>query len=155
MNIQLDDNVWFGDWESPTELKDQVGTIINVAHSFSPRHNRNAYWQKLEKLHYSIFYVRLAKKDHEAADKKYLHSFESVVNQAVLLDRLPILCHCQMGRHRGPTAGIAAAWILNGKTRDSLEHFIDKATHLRPKYARTINTPYRKTMTELMFEQSV
>jgi protein-tyrosine phosphatase len=155
MHWKLDDNVWFGDWTSPIELKDEVNTIINVAHSFSRRRKRHVYWQNLEQLNSKILYVRLAKKDHDEVDSQYLAAFESVVNQAVLADKLPILCHCQMGRHRGPTSGVAAAWILNGKTRESLEHFIKKATELRPKYVRSVNTPYRKTMTDLMIQQSV
>jgi thymidylate synthase len=46
-------------------------------------------------------------------------------------------------------------WILNGRTEECLDHFINKATELRPKYARSKNTLYRKTMTDIMRKRSV
>jgi len=154
MNLQLDSNVWFGDWNSPIELKDTVKTVINVAHHFSVRRLRNVYWQNLEQLPWDIFYVRMAKKDHDSVNVEYLEAFEQVVLQAVKLNKLPILCHCQMGAHRGPTSGVAAAWILNGKTNKALDRFLSRATELSPKYARSVETPYRKTMVELMRSKS-
>lgn len=150
MNFQLDENVWFGDWQSPFELKDKVKTVINVAHHFSVRRGRNVYWQQLESLPWDIFYVRMAKKDHDFIDWDYFNTFNKIVESSVLFRKLPILCHCQMGAHRGPTAGICAAWTLNGRTNEALDRFIAKATELRPKYARSIETPYRKCMTDMM-----
>jgi len=154
MNFQLDENVWFGDWNSPMELKDKVKTIINVSHHFSVRKERNVYWKNLEYIPWTTFYVRLAKKDHDVVDERYFLCLESAITQAVLLDKLPMLCHCQMGAHRGPTAAVVAAWVLNGKTKKNLDFFVEKATSLRHRYARHVDTPYRKTMIELMMQHS-
>lgn len=154
MNFQLDDNVWFGNWEAPFELKDKVKTVVNVAHHFSVRRGRNVYWAKLQELPWDIFYIRMAKKDWDFVDNSYFTNFVSTLENAISLNKLPILCHCQMGAHRGPTAGICAAWILDGKTTSALDHFIDKATQLRPRYARCVETPYRKSMIEFMRQNS-
>lgn len=154
MNFQLDTNVWFGNWESPFELKDKVKTVVNVAHNFSSRRGRNIYWQKLEELPWDIFYVRMAKKDHDTVDYNYFDAFVSTIQTAHSLNKLPILCHCQMGGHRGPTAGVCAAWILRGKSRLALDDLIGKATELRPRYAHCIETPYRKSMYEMMVKMS-
>lgn len=155
MNFQLDTNVYFGNWESPFELKDKVKTVVNVAHRFSERRMRNVYWQKLQELPWDIYYVRLAKKDWDSVDEIYFNALVKGIEIGIEMNKFPILCHCQMGGHRGPTAGVCAAWILNGKTEKALDYFIDKATIFRPKYARCVETPYRKSMVEMMRKYSV
>ena len=154
MNFQLDTNVWFGNWESPLELKDKAKTIINVAHHFSKRRLRNVYWQNLQELPWDIYYVRMAKKDWDTVDAIYFISLVKSIEIGIALNKLPILCHCQMGGHRGPTAGVCAAWILNGKTNEALDYFTNKATQLRPSYAKCVETPYRKSMMEMMRKYS-
>ena len=62
MILQLDDNVWFGNWSAPLELKDLVKSIINVNHYFSQRRGRSVYWANLGQIPWDVFYVRLAKK---------------------------------------------------------------------------------------------
>jgi protein-tyrosine phosphatase len=155
MNFQLDDNVYFGNHSAPIELGGKVKTVINVAHAFSSRRGRNIYFKNLEEMPWDTFYVRLAKKDRQKVDNKYFNTIESCIEQAVKLNKVPILCHCQMGGHRGPTVGIMAAWILNGRTKECLDHFIVKATELRPRYAKSENTAYRRTMTQIMRERSI
>ena len=155
MNFQLDTNVWFGNWESPFELKDKVKTIINVAHYFSKRKGRNIYWQRLEELPSDILYVRIAKKDHDFVDSEYFTSIVSAIEIAIYYKKLPILCHCQMGGHRGPTAAICASWVINGKSKFVIDSLVSKATELRPRYSRCVETPYRKSMIHAMTTNSV
>jgi protein-tyrosine phosphatase len=155
MNFQLDKDIWFGNWTSPLELKDTVKTVINVSHHFSTRRGRNVYWANLEQLPWKTFYVRLAAKDHDMVDIHYLNTIESIVMSAVEMDKLPILCHCQMGGHRGPTSAIAVAWILNGKTKKALKEFYDKAIALRPSLANREGLPYHGSMMGMMRTHSL
>jgi protein-tyrosine phosphatase len=153
MNFKLDDNVLFGNWTAPIELIGEYKTIINVGHKFA--RSKETYWDNLKKIPYEVFYVRLAEKDHRRIDIDYFRAFESTVLQAKAMGKLPILCHCQLGAHRGPTSAIAASWILGGKRKDHLEELIARTTELRSRYARTIDFEYRQSMMDIMKAESI
>ena len=101
MHFQLTNNIWFGNWESPIELKNKVKSILNVGHSFSERRGRHVYWENLKEMPWDTYYVRLAQKDHRPVNIGYLNAIENFANSAVDMGKTPILCHCQMGGHRG------------------------------------------------------
>ena len=145
MIYKLTDKVWWGNWQAPVECVGQVGTIINVAHSFSARRGRNLYWANLEKVRWDVLYFRLAKKDRQDIDAKYAAALAKAVDAAMLLDKLPILTHCQMGGHRGPTSAIFAAWHLSGRTHDALDRLHARALELFPKLANGSNY-YKSTL---------
>lgn len=139
MIYKLTDKVWWGNWEGPFECIGQVQTIINVAHHFSPRRGRSKYWAMLEKIPHEVFYVRLAKKDRQDIDREYFRAFRNVVFHARDMGKLPILTHCQMGGHRGPTSAIVAAWLLDGGTAEVLDRLHKRALELFPKLANGSN----------------
>lgn len=149
---QLTCDVFFGDWKSPVEAGDKVRSIINVAHSFSARRGRNLYWSELERVRWETFYVRLAKKDGQRIDGAYWQAFKQAVLSAKLLGKLPLLTHCQMGGHRGPTAAIAAAFILDGFSINALLAHKDKVLSISQGLARGEGRPgghnYYRSMME-------
>lgn len=147
MICKLSANVMYGNWESPGECIGKVGTIINVAHSFSRRRGRNIYWAYLEKVHWDVFYVRLAMKDRMEMTREYFISLVEITVLAIKLGKLPILCHCQMGGHRGPTAAIVVACTLGEGTFKDL---LATALKLKPGLAR--GREYFKSMCRLMEE---
>ena len=129
---KLTDQVWFGNWQAPQECLGEVGTIINVAHNFSKRRGRSGYWADLRNIPHEVFYVRLALKDRQDVSHEYLTAFFRAVDSAVTLGKLPILTHCQMGGHRGPTSALLAAWHLAGRSKWSLENLHDDLVELSP-----------------------
>lgn len=142
---QLTEQVYFGNWESPQELAGKVKTVINVAHNFSNRRGRNRYWADLESMPWETFYVRLAKKDRQDCDQHYFITLSTVVILAQNNGKLPILCHCQMGGHRGPSSAIAAAFVLAGGR--GLDELHARAIELCPGLARGRN--YYRSLMEL------
>lgn len=142
---RLADNVWWGNWQAPIECLGEIGTIINVAHSFSRRRGRNVYWANLEQVRWDVMYFRLAKKDRMDIDDDYAKALSTAVDSAVLLKKLPILTHCQMGGHRGPTSAIFVAWHLDGRTRAALDHYHARALKLFPRLANGSNY-YKSTI---------
>ncbi len=142
---KLTDRVWWGNWQAPVECLGQVGTIINVAHSFSRRRGRNAYWANLEQVRWDVMYFRLAKKDRMDIDEKYADALASVVDSVSLLGKFPILTHCQMGGHRGPTSAIFVAWHLAGRKQAALRNLHMEALRLFPRLANGSNY-YKSTL---------
>lgn len=138
MFYKVSDNVYFGNWSAPFEFS-QARTIVNVAHHFSPRRGRNAYWGNLESVSWNAFYVRLALKDRHDVTDEYMNSLCGVFEMATELGKLPILTHCQMGGHRGPSSAICAEWVLNGRTPEALEAAHRKVLELHPGLARGRN----------------
>lgn len=137
---QLTSDIWFGDWQSPFECLGQVGGIINVAHHFSPRRGRSVYWSRLAELRHDVLYFRLSRKDREDVDEAYLWALESAkVLSRSLRPGLPILVHCQLGGHRGPSAALWLAWTDGYRTRAAFAELHQRALELVPSLARGRN----------------
>lgn len=143
---KLTDQVWFGNWEAPFECIGQVGTIINVAHHFNPRRGRDAYWRMLEDLPWDVLYFRLAKKDRQDIDDAYAVQLACATLAALESKRLPILCHCQMGHHRGPTAALYVAWHLSEQSRTVFEQLHARLLELSPGLDMRGRNYYRSTV---------
>ena len=139
MYHKLTDKVWFGNWESVVECAGEAQCIINVAHNFSERRGRNAYWQRLEAMPYTTLYYRIAKKDCEDVDDNYMLALTAAVDIAAHANKFPILTHCQMGGHRGPSAAIFVAWHLGGCTQAVLSLAHNRALQLHPGLAKGRN----------------
>lgn len=145
MIIKLTDQVWWGNWQAPAESAGQVKCIINVAHSFGKRRGRNVYWANLEQVPWETIYFRFAKKDRQDVTPEYLEAIATAADTAERLGKLPILTHCQMGGHRGPTSAIFVAWHLGGRERGLLNHLHARALSLFPRLANGSNY-YQSTM---------
>lgn len=150
---KLTDQVWFGNWSAPFECIGQVGSIINVAHNFSERRGRHVYWQRLREIPHTTMYFRLARKDRENVDDKYLFQLECILDAVENAGKLPLLTHCQLGGHRGPTSAIMSAWYLGNLKRELLVELQERALTLVPGLARGRN--YYQSAMRLMMEQSV
>jgi hypothetical protein len=153
MYVQVAPSVYYGNWQAPVELVGKVGTVINVAHSFSRRRGRNAYWADLERVQWEVFYTRLARKDGQHCDEAYYRAFRQVVESARDLGKLPILTHCQMGGHRGPTAAIAALFILGYRTEAAFLYakaaVLNRATGLAKGEGRPGGHNYHRSLLAL------
>jgi len=106
---KLTDDVYFGDCQSPFEFR-EAKCIINVAHRLKP-----PYFEQLGTLPHTTLYVRHALKDRDNVTMPYLLTLKEIVECARAMGKLPILTHCRMGGHRGPTAALAAAFFLSNK----------------------------------------
>jgi hypothetical protein len=136
---QLSDQVYFGDGHSPYDAMDQgiqLGAVINVAHHLRRRFD---YFARMKNLPHEILYFRIARKDAGFVDDPYAASLMKLVDVCTTLGKLPILAHCQLGGHRGPTTGIFVAWYLAGQTAAALEQYHAKALELVPSLARGRN----------------
>lgn len=150
---KLTPQVWFGNWEAPSECIGQVGTIINVAHNFSLRKGRRVYWDRLKDVKHEVFYARLAKKDREDWDENYYFALAHIVRAAQQLNKFPILTHCQLGGHRGPSSAIFTAWMLGPCTLSRFEQLHDETLRLCPRLARGSN--YYHSMLKMCRDRAV
>jgi len=144
MIVKLTGNIWFGDWKSPSEIPRKVKTIICVAHKFNI-HGADVYWPEIMRnLSWKIDYHRLALRDKDAVDEAYLQRLARIVNHS----RLSILCHCQMGGHRGPASAMIAAWILNdGKDIDRIN---ERLIELSPGLIKARENGYYNSAVQLL-----
>lgn len=142
---KLTDQIYWGNWQSPAELP-MAKAIINVAHSFSSRRGRNVYWANLEQVNWQAMYFRLAKKDAQAADNTYMLALSDIVNIVDRSNAFPLLCHCQMGGHRGPTAAMFAAWQLGGCTPSALKRAFDGIRAVRDAFGTGRNKDYHDSV---------
>lgn len=134
---QLTEQVWYGNWEAPFECF--PGAIINVAHNFSARRGRDAYWQRLASLDYRCLYFRLARKDREDVDDRYMQLLTAAVDAVRAAQAFPLVCHCQLGGHRGPSSALFAAWHLGGRPRRVFEELRSRLIELTPGILRGRN----------------
>lgn len=137
---QITDQVYFGDKPSVVDSLGQFQTVINVAH-----HLRRPYWSDLGKLDWSVWYYRMALPDREPVTDEYMFAFERILDGIKTANKTPILCHCRMGGHRGPTAGFFSAFYLGGCS--NLSVWLEKMELLCPGFNKeTRGRVYRKTL---------
>jgi len=148
--FHLTSDVWWGDYEAAAHVGQEVKAIINVAHSFSVRRGRNVYWANLERVNWRTLYFRIAKKDAEEFTPHYAQSLAAVVDIVSHNAAFPLLCHCQMGGHRGPSAAIFSAWHLGGRKLSHLESLNAKAMEFFPPLSRSRDGGYYKSMLPLL-----
>ena len=148
---ELSDAVWFGDKPSVGEGRNRVKSVINVSHSI-----RRPYWQDVSRLHWEVWYFRLALPDREVPDSNYLFAFEQVVKAIDRAGKYPLLCHCRMGGHRGPTAALFAFWAITGRKGGWFESAYRKVVELRPSYGRERDRAvYRNVILQYCRENSL
>lgn len=128
---KLNDLVWFGDWKSPIESIGKVHSIINVAHHFSARRGRDQYWNNLRNVPHEILYIRLALRDADNVNHQYALAFRGAIELIKSVNAFPLLCHCAMGRHRGPTAALHAAVLLGANLEETNERLLTLSRRLR------------------------
>ena len=126
---QLHELVFFGDGNSPFEVKDCMKAILNVAHHFRKEYS---YFERMKSLPHEILFFRLARKDRQDVDDAYMESLTDVVNICKRMNAFPILTHCQRGAHRGPASAIFTAWHLSGRSLTSLQELNLKAQTFVP-----------------------
>jgi len=144
---KLTEEVWYGNADAPFETIGQVGCIINVAHNV-PRN----YCRRLTHIPYDTMYLRLAKKDADYVDSVYLMTLAQLAESARWMKRMPILTHCRMGKHRGPTSALAVAFFLSDKKRATFEALHAKLLTQRPglRNAKAPGAMYYVTTVELL-----
>ena len=133
MHYKLTDTVSWGNWTAPNETIGQFNTIINVAHHFSPRRGRNVYWANLQNLPHTIYYYRIALRDRDDITPEYANALASAIDASRQSNKLPILTHCQMGGHRGPSAAMFTAWHLGGRKANEFETLHKRTLELFPR----------------------
>ena len=148
---RMSEQVWFGDKPSVVEDSTTVRSIINVAHSI-----RKPYWENVGSLSWDIWYFKMACPDRVCPDELYLKAFVQIVEAVKIGGRFPLLCHCRVGGHRGPTAAVFAYWVLSGRKRDMLKVAIDMADRLRSGFSRPSNKRvYRNAVLDFCDRNSV
>lgn len=148
---KLSELVWYGDKPSVGESLGQVKSVINVAHRI-----RKPYWADLGKLDWTVWYFRLALPDANEATDDYLISLSYVVNAISTGQKLPVLCHCRMGGHRGPTAALFVHWHLQGRTKIAFDEGYERLVQFRSKYAVDSDRRiYRRSVLRYCVEHSV
>ena len=117
MYWKLTNDIWWGDYLSVAELKDQVGSVICLATN----------GDLLEKGYNPIIlppkvrYFRMAEKDMSFPDATYIKSLEEIIK--VSLRYKPLLVHCYIGQHRSPIIAVMAA-LIDSKDY-SMENYIN------------------------------
>lgn len=137
---KLSDYVWWGDKPSVQESLGRFKSVINVAHSI-----RRPYWQNLNNLHWQVWYFRLASPDREPLPESHMDGLISVLEAIRVGGKLPLLCHCKMGGHRGPSTALLAHWHLSGRTEESLRAGTDTIDAVMcGKFVRNSSNPARR-----------
>jgi len=146
---QLSNLVCFGDCGA---IKDahSFRSIINVAHNC-----RRHYWKDLPHIPWEIWTFRLALPDAYEVDDSYILAFVSILDAIKQADKLPLLCHCRMGGHRGPTAAIFASWHYGGRKTKNLVNYIAEVQTVKSGYVEKKRLGYRRSMLKYCFENSV
>ena len=150
MIYKMSEQVWWGDKPSIEESMGKVGSIINVAHAI-----RKPYWQNVSKLDWDVWYFKLASPDREELSEEYMIALASVVDAIRIGDKFPLLCHCRMGGHRGPTAALFAYWHLSGRTRKAFNDGIQWMERRKVGSTRlNKHRVYRRCMFDFMKRKS-
>lgn len=145
---QVSDKVWFGDKPSPWE--GEWGSIINAAHSL-----RRPYWSDLGKLPHQTWYFRLALPDAEHASLSHIRMLELTLDGIQGAGKLPLLCHCRMGGHRGPMTAMFSHWHWAGRTRAAFAWANERVFGLVPGLARhTFRRGYKTSLLAYMERES-
>jgi len=132
--VEFAPGIWFGDAFGISDMKDTAQSVINVAHHIRRKYS---YWKNLGGLDWHTWYFRLASPDRNELDVNYIHALENILDSVDEANKYPLLCHCQMGGHRGPAAALFAAWHVNG--RDNLEAWVQRMQELRPGFDERLN----------------
>jgi len=127
MIVKFTDRIWFGDKPSIEEGRNEIKSVINVAHNL-----KQPYWNNVGKLPWDVWYFRLASPDRAELPYNYITALAGVVNGIAAGAKFPLLCHCRMGGHRGPTAALFASWVLDSSR--SVEHWIEKMQKYEPGF---------------------
>lgn len=118
---QLTADVYYGDWQAPFESIGVVATIVNVAHALR-RRGASVYFQRLVEVPWETRYIRMALRDKDSVTDGYIDQLKYI---ALHMPR-PILCHCQLGGHRGPTAAMIVAWFIRCQQLDDYAGELDR-----------------------------
>ena len=143
MFVKLTDHVWYGNWQAPLECAQTAGSIINVAHHFRPSRGRDAYWRNLAAIPHTVPLFRLARRDKDEFTADYANELIGAIEIIKQSNAFPLLTHCQMGGHRGPSAAVFAAWHLGGRGAEWLSYLVQSAF---PCYTEETKGNYRRTM---------
>ena len=138
MYWKLTENIWWGDRHSVEELKDEVGSVLNLAHNeeLSPRRTR---YNPLV-LGGHVPYFRLGAHDRTFLTDTFLRELDSLLD--ICLWHLPMLIHCYEGKHRSPIVAVWAATKLSDYSRDAYKAVLSKAIALHPDFMTTLEYNY-------------
>ena len=136
MYRKLTNDVWFGDWQSPFETGKDVKAIVNLCHDFQECRGTSGYWGRLAELDWQKLYLRVARPDRSEFDPAIIASLTAFARVCKEVNLFPLLSHCQMGGHRGPTGAIFIAWELADRSADALEQLNADALRLKPSLIR-------------------
>lgn len=135
---KLTDNIWWGDWNSLLETKDEVASVICLASNSSLAFC--GYNPMV--LNHKIRYFRFAEGDLVFPEQDYFAAIEEIIRICLWPGNDPLLIHCYAGMHRSPIIAIFAALIKfsiysdNREAQDFIEEkkrLFAKAEKLNPK----------------------
>lgn len=113
--------VLYGDVEAIKDPERPFRSVINAAHNL-----RRHYWNAAGQLPHSVWTMRLALPDAERASVEQLQLICAFADFAAKADKAPILCHCRMGGHRGPSTALLVHWHLSGRKLDVFEATLEQ-----------------------------
>ena len=129
MIIKFTEDIWFGDKPSIAEGRDEIKSVVNVAHNL-----RQPYWNNVGKLPWDVWYFRLASPDREHLTKEYIDALGEIIYGIRNANKFPLLCHCRMGGHRGPTTAMYAAWCIGGGDEQGINYWIEVMQEYEPGF---------------------
>jgi len=129
----LTDQIWFGDKPSVHERLNNIKpkAILNVASTI-----KRPYWSEIGKRDWRVWYFNMGSPDREYVDDNYFNALGFVLDAVKTGDKFPLLCHCRMGGHRGPSAAVFAYWHYASRSVESLDRILHHMFVLRPRYAK-------------------
>ena len=129
MICKLNDLIWFGDKASVRGSIGQVGSIVNAASTI-----RRPYWDWVGKLDWEVLYFHLGWPDRTPVTLEYARALDSVIEAVLRSSKFPLLCHCRMGGHRGPTTAMYAAWCIGGGDEQGINYWIEVMQEYEPGF---------------------
>ena len=128
MYWKLKKDIWWGDRHSVSELKDQVGSVINLCHNPELTPGNTRYDALV--LPGTTPYFRFGRHDNHFLTIPELRTLTIIIELA--LSYKPVLIHCYLGQHRSVNVAIAAALIDEGAcTAADLDMYTTVAKQLR------------------------
>lgn len=142
MYWKLTKNIWWGDRHSVEELKDEVGSVLNLAHNEELSPGKTKYDPLV--LNGNIPYFRFGARDKEFLTDKFLTELDELLD--VCLWNMPTLFHCYEGKHRSPIVAVWAATKMADYSREAYKTALSKTIALHPDFMTTLEYNYSKSV---------
>lgn len=142
MYWKLTEQIWWGDRHAVFELKNEVRSVLNLAHNSELAPGKTKYNPLV--LDGTIPYFRLGARDRAFLPGNFLGELSTLLDICLL--HTPTLIHCYLGQHRSPIVAVWGVVKQEEYSREVYENALARAIELRPDITPTLSYNYSKSV---------